>query len=159
VLLLAATAYHWTGQYAIDRLRRLREEFVCVGQGVALLVLLMIAGLFVTQDPYNSRATLALFALLAMTGVLTFRRVTWSLVRKLRSCGYNTSFCIIAGVGRIARKTAISLRRASWMGFRNIGFVDDEAHPLYSDLDRLGSFEDLPRLIQKYGISHVFIAL
>jgi Undecaprenyl-phosphate glucose phosphotransferase len=159
VIVLAFTAYHWTGQYAIDRLRRLREEFVCVAQGVALLILLLIAGLFLTQDAYKSRATLGLFAGLALFGVLTFRRVTWSLIRRLRSRGYNTSFCIIAGVGRIARKTAVALRRASWMGFKNVGFVDDDPHPLYSDLDRLGTFEELPKLIDQYGVSHVFIAL
>lgn len=159
VLVLALVAFHWTGQYAIDRLRRLREEFVCVAKGVALLALLLIATLFLTQDTYNSRTTLALFAALALVGVLAFRRITWALVRQLRSRGYNTSFCVIAGVGRIARKTSLAIRRAGWMGFKNVGFVDDEDHPLYNDLDRLGTFADLPKLIEQYGISHVFIAL
>jgi len=159
VLVLALVAFHWTGQYAIDRLRRLREEVLCVAKGVGLLGLLMMAALFMTHDPYNTRATFALFIAFALAGVLAFRRVTWGIVRHLRSNGYNTSLCIIAGVGRVARKTATALNQASWMGFKNVGFVDDEANPLYNDLDRLGSFDDLPALIEKYGVSHVFIAL
>ncbi len=159
VLLLAILAYGWTGQYTIDRLRRLREEVVCVGKGVGLFGLLMMAALFVTHDPYNSRTALAVFFGLTLFGVLTFRRVTWAAVRFLRSRGYNTSLCIIAGVGRIARKTAIALNQASWMGFKNVGFVDDEPNPLYNDLDCLGSFEELPKLIEKYNVSHIFIAL
>ena len=35
VLLLAFGSYHLTGQYAVDRLRRLREEVVCVAKGTA----------------------------------------------------------------------------------------------------------------------------
>lgn len=159
VLVLALVAYHWTGQYAIDRLRRLREEVICVTKGVGFLALLMMAALFVTHDPYNSRATFALFFLFALFGVLTLRRVTWAIVRHLRRRGYNTSLCLIVGVGRLGRKTAMAIHHASWMGFKNVGFVDDEANPLYNDLDRLGSFEDLPALIEKYGVSHVFIAL
>src|SRR5262245_25415782 len=46
VLLLAAVAYHLTGQYTIHRLRRLREEVVCVLKGTALLALLVVATTF-----------------------------------------------------------------------------------------------------------------
>ena len=45
------------------------------------------------------------------------------------------------------------------MGIKNIGFVEDRTGPLCGDLDVLGSFADLPELIQQYAIEHVFIAL
>ena len=45
------------------------------------------------------------------------------------------------------------------MGIKNLGFVDDRPGPLCGDLDVLGGFADLPQLIQKYSIGHVFIAL
>src|SRR5262249_23481446 len=47
----------------------------------------------------------------------------------------------------------------SWLGIRNVGFVEDQVHPLSGDLDVLGGFDDLPELIRKYQISYVFIAL
>ena len=45
------------------------------------------------------------------------------------------------------------------MGFRNIGFIEDKPTRWTSDLDILGSVTDLPVLIDKYNIDHVFICL
>src|SRR5207244_2980713 len=92
-------------------------------------------------------------------GVLTARRASWSAIRYLRRQGYNQAFSVIVGTGRVARKTARALRNASWMGIRNLGFVEDEPNAWTGDLDILGTSADLPRLIQQYRIAHIFIAL
>src|SRR5215471_3781742 len=89
VVLLAALTYRLTGQYAIHRLRRLREEVVCVVKGTALLTLLVVAVIFCLRDPYESRPTLFLFAPLTAAGVLATRRMSWAAIRHLRSHGYN----------------------------------------------------------------------
>jgi Undecaprenyl-phosphate glucose phosphotransferase len=158
VLLLAAVAFHFTGQYAIDRLRRLREETFAVLKGTALLGLLVMATIVYRQDPYHSRLTLTLFFALTVCGLLAGRRLSWGIIRALRRAGYNQSFSLIVGSGRVARKAARALRRAAWMGIRNVGFVDDL--PAYSqDLDFLGHIADLPELVRRYAITHVFIAL
>src|SRR5438045_4008465 len=52
VVLLAAVAYRFTGQYEIHRFRRLREELVAVAKGTALMGLFAIAATFSLQDPY-----------------------------------------------------------------------------------------------------------
>jgi Undecaprenyl-phosphate glucose phosphotransferase len=159
VLLLAAGAGHFTGQYAIDRMRRLREEIVGAMRNTALLTLLVLATTFLRHSAYESRAPILIFSLVTLVGVLTWRRTTWTAVRWLRSHGYNQSFALIVGAGRVARKTARALRHASWMGLKNVGFVDDKINPLCGDLDVLGGFADLPELIHRFGVSHVFIAL
>src|SRR5262249_39942621 len=130
VLLLAAGAYRLTGQYAIDRLRRLREEAVCVAKGTGLLTLLVLAALFLRHDPYESRATLLLFSGLTAAGVFAGRRLTWAVVRTLRSRGYNQQFALVVGAGRVARKTARALRHASWIGIRVIGLGAEPTPPL-----------------------------
>src|SRR5262249_58847439 len=83
----------------------------------------------------------------------------WGLVRTLRSRGYDQSFSLIVGAGRSARRLARVLNRVNWLGIKNIGFVEERAHPLSADLDVLGGFADLPELIRKYNVEHVFIAL
>jgi len=159
ILILAALAYRFTGQYAIHRFRRLREEVVSIVQGIALMGLLVIAATFGLHDGYDSRATMALF--LALTGVtiLATRRLSWSAIRWLRRRGYNQTQSVIVGAGRVARRTARILRQASWLGVKNIGFVEDRPTRWSSDLDILGTSADLPRLVERYRISHVFIAL
>jgi Undecaprenyl-phosphate glucose phosphotransferase len=159
VLLLSVIAYHLTGQYTVHRLRRFREEMIGVVQGTILMSLMVMGTMFYTQDHYDSRATMLLFSALTAVGVLTARRLSWYTIRTLRSCGYNQSRAIIVGTGRVARKTAWALRHASWMGIRNLGFVEDQPNRWTSDLDILGTTADLPQLIHKYGIEHVFISL
>jgi Undecaprenyl-phosphate glucose phosphotransferase len=159
VLLLTAAAGHFTGQYAIDRMRRLREEVIGALRCTALLTLLVLAVAFLSHSAYDSRATLLLFPLLTLVGMLLARRLTWAAVRALRSRGFNQSFALIVGAGRVARKTARALRHASWMGIKNVGFVDDQTPKMCGDLDVLGGFADLPELIRRYAVAHVFIAL
>jgi Undecaprenyl-phosphate glucose phosphotransferase len=159
VLLFAAVAYQYTGQYTIHRLRRFREEMVGVLQGTVLLSLLMMATTFYLHDPYESRATMVVFTLLNAAAVLTARRLSWAAIKTLRSRGYNQTNAVIVGTGRVARKTARALRHASWMGIRNLGFVEDRPNRWTSDLNVLGTTADLPLLLRKYRIEHVFISL
>jgi len=159
VLILCLVSFRLAGSYEVHRLRRFREEFVSLVKGTALLTLLMMATLFTAQDPYISRGAMLLFGILNFTAILTSRRITWNTIRQLRRHGYNQSFAIIVGTSRVARKTARALRHASWMGIKNIGFIEDKATRFTSDLDILGTSADLPRLIDKYRVEHVFIAL
>jgi Undecaprenyl-phosphate glucose phosphotransferase len=159
VLVLGVVAYRFAGQYAIDRLRRLREEFAAVIKGTTILMLLVLAFIFFRHDRYESRTTIVVFSLLNVIGILTARRVGWAIIRTLRSHGFNQSFALVVGTGRVARKIARSLRRTTWMGINVVGFVEDKPNRLCADLALLGRFGDLPELIRKYRIGHVFIAL
>jgi Undecaprenyl-phosphate glucose phosphotransferase len=159
VCLLAAVGNRWVGMYEVNRLRRFRDDMATVFNGTVLLVLLVMATLFFQHDPYESRSIIVLFGLLNLLGVLTGRRLAWTLIRWLRSRGFNQKFSLIVGTGRVARKMARSLRRTSWLGIKNVGFVDEQTSHLAGDLDVLGGFAELPELIRKYQIEHVFIAL
>lgn len=159
VMVLALVAYRIAGQYEVHRLRRFREELVAVLKGVVLMSLLVMATAFYSRDPYESRATMILFSGLTALGILINRRLSWAFVHYFRRQGYNLSYAVIVGTGRVARKTARALRRASWMGLRTIGHVEDNPNRFTSDLHILGRTADLPGLIEKYKIGHVFIAL
>src|SRR5262249_27906993 len=106
-----------------------------------------------------TRVTIGLFGFLTASSILLCRRTGWGLVHALRSRGYNQSFSIIVGTNRGARRLARTLQRTTWLGIKNVGFVEEKRHGLSADLDVLGGFEDLPELIRKYGVSQVFIAL
>jgi len=159
VLILSAVAYYFTGQFEINRFRRLREDVVSVFLGTALMGLLVVAATFGFHSQYESRGAILLFIGLTMVLVLVARRLTWAGVHWLRQQGYNQTQTIIIGTGRTARKTARSLRQTSWLGFKNVGFVEDKPSHWASDLDILGGIDDLPMLVEKYQVSHVFICL
>jgi Undecaprenyl-phosphate glucose phosphotransferase len=159
VLLLAAVAYRLTGQYTIHRLRRFREEMVGTVKGTALLALLVMGTSFFLQSPYDSRLTMTFFTALTTVSVLVARRLSWAAIRSLRARGFNQTAAVIVGTGRVARKTARALRKTSWMGIRNVGFVEDQPSRWASDLDILGTTAELPAIIDRYGIEYVFISL
>ncbi len=159
VLVLAPLSFRLAGQYLVHRLRRFREEMVAVVKGAALLSLLMMATTFYTHDPYESRGSMVIFTGLTAAGMLAARRLTWEGVRRMRRRGLNQTHALIVGTGRVARKTARALRRASWMGIKNLGFVEDSPSRWTSDLVILGRTADLPDLVSKHRVEHVFIAL
>jgi Undecaprenyl-phosphate glucose phosphotransferase len=159
VLLLAVIAYKLTGQYSLHRLKRFREEMVGVLQGAALMSLFVMATTFYRHDPYESRITMVIFSGLAAAGVLAARRTSWMGIRHFRSRGFNQTRSVIVGTGRVARKTARSLNRVNWLGIKNLGFIEDHPNRWTGDLNILGTSADLPQLIEKYAIEHVFISL
>lgn len=159
VLFTAAVAYHYSEQYKINRMRRMREEAFCSIKGTFLLVLLLLAVDFFRKDLSGSRAMISLFGFFNVSAVFIVRQINWKLIRDFRSRGYDQSFAIIVGTGRVARKMATTLKSNSWLGIKNIGYVEEQVSTFSRDLDLLGKFEDLPNLIKQYTVSHVFIAL
>ncbi len=159
VVLLALISFRVARQYEVHRLRRFREELAAVAKGAALLALLVMATNFARQTAYESRLAVGFFTLSTFLGVLTFRRVSWSVLGRLRARGYNQSHALVVGSGRLARRTARSIEHAAWMGIQTVAYVDD--HPPAGPLDRaaLGPIADLPRLVHELHIEHVFIAL
>jgi Undecaprenyl-phosphate glucose phosphotransferase len=159
VAALAAVAFRYTGQYTIHRMRRFREEIVGVVKGTALMSLLVLAASFYLKNPYEPRVTMLLFSAFTTLGVLATRRASWAAIRYGRSLGFNQTYSVIVGTGRAARKTARALRSASWMGIKNLGFIEDRPTHWADDLHILGTSAELPALIERYSISHVFISL
>src|SRR5262249_41381041 len=120
VLVLAALAFRFAGQYQIGRLRRFREDMLAVLKRVALLVLFVMATVFFLQERYESRLRMLLFGVLTAGGIRTARRAGWAAVRQLRTRGYNQTFSLIVGTGRAARRLSGSLGRLGWLGIRNV---------------------------------------
>jgi Undecaprenyl-phosphate glucose phosphotransferase len=159
VLFISSFAYRLTGQYEINRLRHFHEEVVSVLKGVALISLLMMAATFYLHHPYESRGSMILFSVLTMVLLLGMRRSSWTAIRWLRRRGYNQTCALIVGTGRVARNTARYLRRATWLGIKPLGFIEDQPSSWSEDLDILGGTSDLPMLVEKYRVPFVFICL
>jgi Undecaprenyl-phosphate glucose phosphotransferase len=162
VLLLALVAYRVAGMYEIHRLRRFREELAAAAKGVSLMALAVMAASFATQHHYESRLAMVMFVGGSLAALLAARRATWKAVRRLRARGVNQSHAVVVGTGRLARRTVRTLRSIRWSGIRTVGHVEDEAHrgpANATDLPVLGSIGELPELVAKHNIHHVFIAL
>ncbi|MDB5308457.1 MAG: wcaJ [Gemmataceae bacterium] len=159
VVLLAFVSYRLAGMYEVHRLRRFREELVAVARGTGLLALVVMATSFVRQAHYESRGVMILFTGGVFVAVVVARRISWSAVRKLRSRGVNQSHALIVGTGRLARQAGRTLRQVSWTGIRTVGYVEDGPGKCPTGLPVVGTIAELPELVEKYHVEHVFIAL
>jgi Undecaprenyl-phosphate glucose phosphotransferase len=160
VLLVGLIAFRLAGMYEVHRLRRFREELAAVGKGVALMTLLVMAASFARQAQHESRGAMVMFGSCALVGIVVARRASWTAVRKLRARGVNQSHALIVGTGRLARRTVRTLRAVNWSGIQPVGYVEDETlrNP-GCDLPVLGCIAELPALVEKHHIEHVFVAL
>ena len=161
LVLVALVCFRHASMYEVHRLTRLREEAASVGKGVALTALLTASIAFALRYQYESRIAYALFAGFSLVGILTARRLTWFAVGRLRAKGYNQSHALVIGTGRLARRTAQSLADASWSGIQTVAYVEDDpaTHQKHSDIPVVGPITDLPMLVEKHHIEHVFISL
>jgi Undecaprenyl-phosphate glucose phosphotransferase len=102
-----------------------------------------------------------LFAGLLFVGILFCRRLTWFTIGRLRARGFNQSHALVVGSGRLARRTARSLRKSNWTGIQTVAYVEDDpaSHERHCDIPVVGPIDDLPRLVDELHIEHVFIAL
>jgi Undecaprenyl-phosphate glucose phosphotransferase len=71
----------------------------------------------------------------------------------------NQSHALIVGTGRLARRTARTLSQLNWTGIQTVGYVEDDPGKCPSDIPVVGRIEELPELVLRHHIEHVFIAL
>ncbi|VTR95996.1 Sugar transferase OS=uncultured planctomycete GN=HGMM_F16E03C02 PE=4 SV=1: CoA_binding_3: Bac_transf [Gemmata massiliana] len=160
IMLVAGIAYRFAGMYEVHRLRRFREELAAAARGVGLMALLVMATSFARQAQYESRGAMVMFAVGTLCSLLVARRISWTGMRRLRARGVNQSHALIVGTGRLARRTVRTLRAVNWSGIQPVGYVEDEGHRgSGADLPLLGSLAELPQLVEKHHIEHVFVAL
>ena len=161
ISILAVVCYRYARLYEVQRLTRFREETVAVAKGTILTALLVATVTFAVRYQYESRIAFALFAVLSFTFVLAARRLSWFVLGRLRSMGFNQSHALIVGTGRLARRAAASLQRSAWMGIQTVAFVEDDpaAKQKHASIPVVGPIDELPRLVEEHHIEHVFIAL
>ncbi len=127
---------------------------------MATLMLLMVAQIGRWQT--ITLWTAACVGLIGLALIVVMRVLLRLNLRRLRLRGHNIKTLLIVGGGPRARWFANEVRQRSDLGYRIIGYVDDETnfngHGV-KGLPRLGDVVDLPRIIANDVIDEVFVAL
>ncbi|HID77077.1 MAG TPA: undecaprenyl-phosphate glucose phosphotransferase [Planctomycetaceae bacterium] len=159
ICLLAAVSYRLCGLYEVHRLKQLPRELGVVVQASGLLFVLAITLTFYRRHAYESRLALGLFFLLNVVALTVMRRQLWRGLKFFRSRGLNHGRAVIVGSGRHGQRVARTIQNNSWTGLEPVGFVDCPDGPEPALLPRLGSLDELPAIVEKHRIDHVFVAL
>lgn len=162
-LVIMSFVYHAFGLYRQTRYMRrfhslpevLRANLVYFG-GMSLIVA------FVTRIGYKEFILFwLLFAALASTAMLTFkRRVIKLVVKAFRLGQYQTRTVIIVGDNTIASAGFVKeVKKNSQCGMKLLGFVGRKMEADEVGIDKLGSFEDLEAVLDEYRPSDVVFAI
>jgi hypothetical protein len=134
--------------------RDLCTVVVAAALGTAFLVVLLV--LF--ESPLATRLfAINMFA--ALWFLLSLSRLAMRVgLHRLRSHGRNLRFVLIVGTGPRARRLVEAIESAPHLGYRIVGFVDDD-NLLPEGAALMGRIADLPRLLSSNIVDEIFVAL
>ena len=162
MLLVWYVVFNLQGIYRSHRLSRFTEELKEIGRAVFLasLMLLTVAQVGRWQTiTLRTAASVGLIGLVLIVGMRLLLRLN---LRHWRLRGHNLKTLLIVGGGPRARWFANEVTRRSDLGYRIIGYVDDETNfngRGVKGVPRLGEVQDLHQLVADNIIDEVFVAL
>lgn len=118
-------------------------------QAVTLWILLIMAGSYVRKMDYSRIIVLELYVFSAVFIVLG-RVFVRNLQSRILKNGFGMINIIVVGTGRPAKEIARRLDKYRLVAFNLVGFVGDNS--------RLGSLNNLYKVIKKHNISEVYIS-
>ncbi|MCU0452590.1 MAG: undecaprenyl-phosphate glucose phosphotransferase [Bacteroidetes bacterium] len=146
------------GMYATRRTLHFSDEFFALVRLVFVGMLVVMAAAFFYRTFSYSRIV---FALLGLTSILTVSLGRWSMLRFEQwwyRQGRDLQRVVVAGSGAIATRLVASLRHNPGLGYQVVGTVSTEGSSADQAVPRLGSIEDLPRIVADQHIDLVLLA-
>ena len=143
--------------YSLTRRNRLYTEIIRIISVGALAILGLMAFLYLTRVVDFSRIAMGIYLVLT-TVLLSVKRIILRLIlRYFRKEGYNQKHVLIVGDGKHAYQYIEGINQNPHLGFTIDGYasrVDKEGLG-----KRLGTYEDLDRILSERDIDEVVIAL
>jgi FlaA1/EpsC-like NDP-sugar epimerase len=134
--------------------------------GISLGTLLFLSTVIFAQLPYPPRSVIALefFISAVLLGGYRFapRFLMFLYLERERSKRKVIRKTIIVGAGSTGELLLRDLRRSEEHNYKIVGFVDDDAGKIGKILSGhriLGSVDDIPLIVKRYGISDILIAI
>jgi exopolysaccharide biosynthesis polyprenyl glycosylphosphotransferase len=160
--LLLLVVYGMQRLYTPQRGRSWIDESFALLNGTATGVMLMIVLTYFLPDLSYSRGLLPLAAMTILV-LLTASRIVRSVVTsRMRRKGVGIKHLLIVGAGEVGRTVMRTVVARPELGYRLVGFVDDDPEKGRTDLGRiraLGSLDNLSTVIGTLNIDMVIVTL
>ncbi len=160
--LLAVLFFRLEGVYTPARGRGFLDEVYMFAKGTTIATLLTMAATFAIRPIVYSRAlyVVAAFIVVILLGIV---RAAERIVRaRLRQRGMGVDRILIVGAGEVGRALMRNIVAQPDLGYRVLGFLDDDPERGSIDIGRfsaLGSTNNLPRLLSEMSVDEVIVAL
>jgi exopolysaccharide biosynthesis polyprenyl glycosylphosphotransferase len=160
---LALLAFFWLdGVYAARRSSSwLDQIWTIVGSTIKAVFVVWVA-IFIYGPAVYSRLMIAEAGAVLIMLMGISRAVRNWYEGRLRARGIGVANIMIVGAGELGRAVVRTLFARPELGYRCVGFVDDDPHRGRTDIGRfpaLGDLAALPDVIQRYNVDEVVITL
>lgn len=138
------------------------DQVYRITNATAKVTVLMLAITFVFRPRYYSRAMLIEVGLLTIGLLALVRGVEWIAIAYLRWRGVGIKQVVIVGAGEMGRTVMRAIVARPDLGYRVVGFVDDNPDKGYTDIGRfkaLGPLDNLPAILDEERPDEVIITL
>jgi len=145
----------WTGHQWLDQTYRIINA-------TAKSTVIMLAVTFLLQPLEYSRLLLVEAGIIAVTLLGTSRAIQNSVIGHLHKQGIGAQRSIIVGAGEVGRTVMRTVVARPGLGYRIVGFVDDNPEKGNSNIGRfegLGPIRNLPALVEEQDVDEVIITL
>lgn len=160
--LLCLSAFGLGGVYRPKRGVSWIDEMVPIVNGTAITIMLLVTITFFTQRLAFSRLIFLNTAMLVIVFLGVARLARRALEAQLRARGANLAHVVIAGAGEVGRAVMRQIVARPELGYRIVGFLDDDLARGGSDLGRLkalGPIANFEQVLQSERVDEVIIAL
>jgi exopolysaccharide biosynthesis polyprenyl glycosylphosphotransferase len=138
------------------------DEAYTIFTGTLIGIAIMIFLFFLYRAHFYSRL-IFFYAFLLIGGLLSLSRLVERQIRdRLRRRGTGVDRVLIVGAGVVGRAIMRSILARPELGYRPVGFVDDDPKKQEDDLGpfkALGSTADLPSVVREQAVDEVIISL
>ncbi|NPA90224.1 MAG: undecaprenyl-phosphate glucose phosphotransferase [Chloroflexi bacterium] len=160
--LILLAAYTMEGLYGEQRGRRLWDDVYGIINGTTTGLALMIVGVFFWRPLFYSRLIFIYTAILVILLLILERLLLRIVLARLRKRGIGVARVLIIGAGEMGRRIMRNLMANPDLGYRIVGFLDDDPSKHGADIGpfrALGDLSRLPQVLQEENIDEIIITL
>lgn len=144
--------------FSTDRSLTIRQESLRVLISILYSSVLIGAIIFFAQYKFFSRRVFIENCLMLFMFLSLWRIIKRLILRRLISKGFHNINVLIIGSNLAAQTFLAEVRKRPWLGFKVVGFLDDDKMGSLSNIPILGKSKDLSAVIKRYFVDEVIIS-
>jgi Undecaprenyl-phosphate glucose phosphotransferase len=166
ICLLWPTVLYFHGLYQVRRGRSRIDEFfailfsVLIASALTLGATLYVRVYYAAAEEWEySRVALALFVVLDLAAINGARAAFRRWLQRRWAAGENVKRVLVAGAGELGHRVADTILAHRELGYRVVGFLDDERTGDIGGVPVLGPLADTMQVAGQYRVDQLYIAL
>lgn len=87
------------------------------------------------------------------------RAIIRGVLRILRARGFNIKYVLVIGAGEVGRNLVDTIKTNTYLGYKVIGFLDDNVEGIVNDVKVIGDVDNLEEILSKHIVDRVIVSI